>query len=109
MTMRSVALFTHLLGMLALFVALAAEWTAVELLRTGDQARPSLFAINLLRRLPRVTGIAVALLLASGIAMASQFGLFRTAWVGVSFAGMVLMGGLGGSALRPLMRSLQSV
>src|SRR5262249_53509561 len=105
MTMRSLALFTHVLGMLALFVALAVEWAAVELLRT-DQARPSTFASSLLRKLPTFTTIAVALILASGIALAVEFGLLRSPWVGVSFAAMVLMGGLGGAALRPLIRSL---
>jgi hypothetical protein len=108
MTMRSLALFTHVLGMLALFVALAVEWAAVELLRTTDHARPSPFASSLLRKLPTFTAIAVALILASGIELAVQFGLLRSPWVGVSFAAMVLMGGLGGAALRPLIRSLGS-
>jgi hypothetical protein len=108
MTMRSLALFTHVLGMLALFVALAVEWAAVELLRTTDHARPSPFASSLLRKLPTFTAIAVALILASGIELAVQFGLLRSPWVGVSFAAMVLMGGLGGAALRPLVRSLGS-
>jgi hypothetical protein len=106
--MRSLALFTHIVGMLALFVGLVVEWTAVELLRSGDQSRSSSFATNRLRRLPRFTGIAVALILASGIGMALQFGLLRAPWVGVSFAAMVLMAGLGGAALRPLLRSIGS-
>src|SRR5262245_30194706 len=106
MMMRSLALFTHVLGMLALFVALAVEWAAVELLRTTDQARPSPFASSLLRKLPGFTAIAAVLILTSGIALALQFGLLRSPWIGVSFAAMVLMGGLGGAALRPLIRSL---
>src|SRR5262245_28969379 len=108
MTMRFLALFTHVLGMLALFVALAGEWAAVELLQTTDQARPSPFANSLLRKLPTFTAIAVALILASGIELAVEFGLLRSPWVGVSFAAMVLMGGLGAAALRPLIRSLGS-
>lgn len=109
MTMRSLTLFTHVVGTLALFIALAIEWTAVELLRTEDQPRPSPLATSLLRRLPRFTAIAVALILASGINLAAQFGLLRSAWVGVSFVAMVLMGALGGAALRPLIRSLASI
>src|SRR5262249_28947761 len=108
MTMRSLALFTHVLGMLALFVALVVEWTAVELLRTGDQARPDSFATSLVRQLPRLTGAGVALILASGIDLAVQFGLLRSPWVGVSFAAMVLMAGIGGAALRPLIRAIRS-
>ncbi|HUC76664.1 MAG TPA: hypothetical protein VMS04_15285 [Vicinamibacterales bacterium] len=109
MAMRSLALFAHVLGMLALFVALTVEWIAVALLRTGDRARPSSFAVDLLRQLPRLTGIAVALILASGLAMAAQFGVLRSAWVGVSFAAMVLMGGMGGASLRRLIRGIGSV
>src|SRR5262245_7477151 len=108
MTVRSLALFTHVLGMLALFVALAVEWAAVELLRTTDHARPSPFASSLLRKLPGFTAIAVALILASGIELAVQFGRLRSPWVGVSFAAMLLMGGLGGAALRPLLRNIGS-
>jgi len=108
MTMRSLALFTHVLGMLALFVSLVVEWTAVELLRTGDQARPGFFATSLLRLVPRFTGVAVALILASGIGLAVQLGLLRSPWVGVSFAAMVLMAVIGGAALRPLTRAIRS-
>jgi len=104
--MRSLALYAHFLGMAALFAALVVEWTAVGLVRTGNPAEPSAFATGLLRRLPRFTGIAGALILASGISMAAQFGVLRSAWVSVSFAAMVLMAGLGGVSLRPLIRSI---
>lgn len=109
MTMRSLALFAHVLGMLALFVAFTVEWIAVAFLRTGDHAQPSSFAIDLLRQLPRLTGTAVALILASGLEMADQFGFLRSAWVGVSFAAMVLMGGMGGASLRRLIRGIGAV
>src|SRR5262245_19364200 len=98
MTLRSLALFAHILGMLALFVALAIEWTALALLRKEDQARPSSFGLNLLRQLPRLTGLAIALILASGTEMAAQFGLLRSAWVGVSSSAVVLIGRVGGPA-----------
>src|SRR5262249_50675775 len=108
MTLRSLALFAHILGMLALFVALAIEWTSLALLRKDDQARPSSFGLNLLRHSPGLTCVAIARILACGTEMAAKFGLIRTAWVGVSIAAMVLMGGLGGAALRPLIRSIGS-
>src|SRR5262249_12906635 len=107
-TMQSLAQFTQILGMLALFAALVVEWTAVELLRTRDATRTSFLAASLLRQLPRFTGIAVALILVSGMYLAAQFGLLRSPWLGVSFTAMVLMAGLGGAALRPLIRSLGS-
>jgi hypothetical protein len=106
MTMRSIALFAHLVGMLALFAGLAVEWLCVERLRP-DEPGPPLFTVRVLERLPRVTGIAVALILLSGIPLAARIGGLRAAFVGVSFVGMVLMAALGGIALRPLLRAVK--
>lgn len=106
MTMQSVALFAHIVGVLTLFVALAVEWMSVELLRTGDPAGPSSLATSLLRRLGRLGGVALLLILVSGMYMAGTFGVQGSAWVRVSFGSMVLMGALGGPALRPLRRSV---
>ena len=107
MTMRSIALFAHLVGMLALFAGLVIEWLCVERLRAPDEPGPPMFTVRVLERLPRVTGIAVALILLSGIPLAARIGVFRTAFVGVSFVGMVLMAALGGVALRPLLRAVK--
>jgi hypothetical protein len=83
MTLQSLALFVHLMGMLALFVTLALEWTGVN---------PG--------RLRRLSGCAFVLILASGIGMAARVGVFRSAWVGVSFAAMAVMAVLGAAARR---------
>jgi hypothetical protein len=109
MTMRSIALFAHLVGMLALFAGLATEWLCVERLRAPDEPGPPMFTVRVLERLPRVTGIAVALILLSGISLAARIGAHRAAFVGVSFVGMVLMAALGGIALRPLLRAVKNV
>ena len=106
MTMRSIALFAHLVGMLALFAGLVIEWLCVERLR-ADEPGPPMFTVRVLERLPRVTGIAVALILLSGIPLAARIGVFRAAFVGVSFVGMVFMAALGGVALRPLLRAVK--
>jgi hypothetical protein len=84
MTMRSIALFAHLVGMLALFAGLAVEWLCVERLRAPDEPGPPMFTVRVLERLPRVTGIAVALILLSGIPLAARIGVLRAAFVGVS-------------------------
>jgi hypothetical protein len=107
MTMRSIALFAHLLGMLALFTGLAIEWLCVERLRAPDEPGPPMFTVGILERLPRVTGIAVALILLSGIPLAAAIGVLHAGFVGVSFIGMLLMAALGGIALRPLLRALK--
>jgi hypothetical protein len=107
MTMRSIALFAHLVGMLALFAGLAIEWLCVGRLRAPDEPEPPMFTLRILGRLPRVTGIAVALILLSGTSLAARIGVFRAAFVVVSFVGIVLMAALGGIALRPLLRALK--
>jgi hypothetical protein len=107
MTMRSIALFAHLVGMLALFAGLTIEWLCVERLRSPDEPGPPMFTVGTLERLPRVTGIAVALILLSGIPLAAWSGVLRAAFVGASFVGMVLMAALGGIALRPLRRAVK--
>ena len=93
--------------MLALFAGLVIEWLCVERLRAPDEPGPAMFTVRVLERLPRVTGIAVALILLSGIPLAARIGVFRTAFVGVSFVGMVLMAALGGVELRPLLRAVK--
>src|SRR5262249_42499036 len=108
MTTRSIVLFVHILGVLALFVALAEEWLTLKLFRASGGSRPPSGVAAVLAGLPRLTGIAVALILASGIELAAQFGVLRSGWVGVSFAAMALMGALGGIALRPLVRAVKA-
>ena len=91
--------------MLALFAGLAIEWLCVERLR-APEPQPSMFTLRVLERLPRVTGIGGALILLSGTALAARIGAFRSAFVGVSFVGIVVIAALGGIALRPLLRGV---
>jgi hypothetical protein len=105
MTILSIALFAHLMGMATLFVALAVEWMSVELLRSSSAPRPPL--LRVLGMLPRLTGVAVLLILVSGVQLATRFGVLWSGWVGVSFVAMALMGALGGAALRSLPRRLK--
>jgi hypothetical protein len=105
MTILSIALFAHLMGMATLFVALAVEWMSVELLRSSSASRPPL--LRVLGMLPRLTGVAVLLILVSGVQLATRFGVLWSGWVGVSFVAMALMGALGGAALRSLPRRLK--
>jgi hypothetical protein len=105
MTILSIALFAHLMGMATLFVALAVEWMSVELLRSSSAPRPPL--LRVLGMLPRLTGVAVLLILVSGVQLATRFGVLWSGWVGVSFVAMALMGALSGAALRSLPRRLK--
>jgi hypothetical protein len=103
MTPRSIALFAHVVGVLALFVALAIEWLSLALVRTAHPGVPPL-VISALRALPRFTGVASGLIVLSGVYLATEVGVLGFAWVGVSFGAMVIMAALGGIALRRVMR-----
>ena len=106
MLIRSVALFAHIVGMLALFIGLALEWLSLESLqRSTDPVRDSPW-VKVLRALPPYMAGAVGLILVSGIYLAMRVGVFDQAWVRVSFGAMVLMGILGGPVVRPQMRAI---
>jgi hypothetical protein len=108
MTMRSIALSVHILGVIALFVVMAQEWLTVNLLRASDARLLPSAPVAVLTALPRLTGIAAAAILVSGIYLAAHVGVLRSGWVDVSFGTMVLMATLGASSLRPLLRALKN-
>jgi hypothetical protein len=94
--------------MLGLFAGFAVEWLCIERLRAPDEPGPApMFMLRILGRLPWVGGIAGALIVLSGITLASRLGVGRAAFVGVSFAGIVLMTALGRIALGPLLRAVK--
>jgi len=101
-------LFVHVIGILALFVALTMEWLTINLLQAAERPGLSKPAISALAAVPRFTAVAVLLILTSGIQLASQVGVLRSGWVGVSFGAMVIVALLGVAALRPLIRTLTS-
>jgi hypothetical protein len=103
MTSRSIALFTHVVGVLALFVALAIEWLSLALVRTAHPKVPML-VIGVLRAIPKLTGTAGGLIVLSGIYLAAEVGVLGLAWVRVAVGAMVLMAILGGIALRQVLR-----
>jgi hypothetical protein len=99
---RSLVLFTHVVGMLVLFIGLAVEWLGLESLRRATTSEHAASWVRLQDTLRRVYGIAFATLLVSGIYLA-RGGYFQLPWVRLAFALMALMGltgALGGRALR---------
>ena len=80
---RSLLLFAHIAGMLTLFAGLALELVSSSLSTRVNKA------------LPRVYGIALGLILLSGIVMAARVGVHQFAWVRLSFVTMLLIGILG--------------
>ena len=106
MIIRSVVLFTHVVGVLVLFIGIAIEWLSLESLRRSTTSEHAASWVRLYGLLPRVYGVAFALILVSGIYLARRVGLFDFAWVRLSLGLMVLMGILGGPAVRSQARAI---
>lgn len=105
---RSLVLFTHLVGMLTLFGGLGLEWLSVDNLRgslSREQASPWM---KMFAWLPRVYGISFGLILASGIYLAARAQVYDLGWVRISFGLMVLMGILGGQVVRSKINDIRS-
>ena len=100
MPVRSIVLFGHVAGLLAVFVGFAFEWVSLSLLRQSRVAEPGSPIARLRRTLPRIYGMGFALLLVSGMYLARTLGAFGTPWVRLSLALLVLMGLVGAPTVR---------
>ena len=73
---RSLVLFVHIAGVLAIFAGLALEAFGVESARKAA---------------PRVSGMAVALTVLSGFFLGARFGVLGDAWLRTSYGAIVVM------------------
>jgi len=106
MTVYSLTLFIHFLGLVALFVGYGLEWAASSLLRrsaTSDHARSWLRIYKL--SLP-ISGPGLLVLILSGSYLASATGAMRQPWVSVSLLGIVFALGIGFVFILPRTRAL---
>jgi len=104
---RSVMLFVHLVGVLGLFVALALEWVSLDAVRGATTRDEGVRWARVNAALPRITAIAVALILVTGIYLGARIGVLAEAWMRASYAAMVLIAIIGGPASRAQMRALR--
>ncbi|HEV8577485.1 MAG TPA: hypothetical protein VGX68_00265 [Thermoanaerobaculia bacterium] len=105
--MRSVVLFIHVTGMLLLFIGFAVEWLSLESLRRAKTLEHASSWLRLQRVLPHVNGIALGVLLVSGIFLAGRIGAFKLAWPRLAFGLIVLMGILRGPGVRSRVRAMR--
>jgi Predicted integral membrane protein (DUF2269) len=104
----SIALFTHFLGLIGLFVGYGLEWAASSLLRrstTADQARSWLRIYKL--SLP-ISGPGLLILIVSGGYMASLTGSMRQGWISASLLAIVFALGIGFVFILPRIRTLRA-
>jgi predicted integral membrane protein DUF2269 len=107
MTIYSLALFAHLLGVLGLFIGMGLQWTAALRLRrarTVAQVREWGGVAQGVERLGPVSG---ALILGAGVYMALSAWNLMTPWIVVSLAAMALMLALGMGVTTRRLRAIQ--
>jgi uncharacterized membrane protein len=105
--MRSVVLFVHVVGVLALFVGLALEWLSLESLRRSTARAEASLSVRVSAAVPRLSGIAMALILASGFYLGARIGVLGQGWMRASYAALLLMAIVGGPVARSRMRVLR--
>jgi len=108
MTVYSLVLFTHFLGLVALFVGYGLEWTASSLLRrsaTSDHARSWLRIYKL--SLP-ISGPGLLVLILSGGYMASVTGSIRQGWISASLLAIVFALGIGFVFILPRVKRIRA-
>lgn len=97
MTPYEVALFAHLLGAVTLFAAIALVETAGARLRRAASVEHVRLWVQLTRSAAPLFPVALVTVLGSGLFMTADSWTFTTPWVVVAIAGVVVLGGVGGS------------
>jgi uncharacterized membrane protein len=104
---RSLVLFAHVVSVLALFVGLGLEWLSLDALRRSTARVEVLRWLRVSTVVPRLTGIALALTVASGFYLGARFGVLGDGWMRASYAALLLMAIVGGPVARAPMRALR--
>jgi hypothetical protein len=103
-----IALFTHFLGLVGLFVGYGLEWASSSLLRrstTSDQARSWLRIYKL--SLP-ISGPGLLILIISGGYMASITGAMKQGWISASLLAIVVALAIGFIFILPRMKKIRA-
>ena len=91
MSWYSIALFAHIVGVLVLFITLAAQWFITLRLRTAGSINQVREWIGLAKPLGKLAPISGVLILGAGIYMTTVLWTILTTWIDVTLAAMVLM------------------
>jgi hypothetical protein len=107
MTFYSLALFAHMAGVLGLFIAIGLLWISILRLqraRTMAQVRER---ISLASVQERLLPTASLLILLAGIYMTVTTWGWKTPWIDVSLAALVVMGTLGGAVINRRLKAMR--
>jgi uncharacterized membrane protein len=103
---NSLILFAHVVGVLVLFIGLGLEWLTLDAIRHSTGRAEALRWVRMSTVLTRVSGIALAVILTSGLYLGARYGVLGNAWMRASYASLLFMGIVGGPVARPRMRHL---
>jgi hypothetical protein len=106
---RSLVLFTHVVGVLALFVGLGLEWIGLDgIQRSTTRAEASPW-LRLIAIVPRLFGTALAAIVVSGFYLGARVGVLGNDWMRASYGALLLMAIVSGPVSRSAMRALKRV
>ena len=106
---RSLVLFTHVVGVLALFVGLGLEWIGLDGIQRSTTLAEALPWLRLIAIVPRLFGTALAAIVVSGFHLGARVGVLGNDWMRVSYGALLLMAIVSGPVSRSPMRALKRV
>ena len=106
---RSLVLFTHVVGVLALFVGLGLEWLGLDGIQRSTTRAEALPWLRLIAIVPRLFGTALAAIVVSGFYLGARVGVLGNDWMRASYGALLLMAIVSGPVSRSPMRALKRV
>jgi hypothetical protein len=105
---RSLMLFAHVVGMLMLFVGLGLEWIGLNGVQRSTTRAEALPWLRLVASVPRLFGIALAAIVASGFYLGARIGALGNEWMRASYGALLLMAIVSGPKSRSPIRTLRN-
>jgi len=106
---RSLVLFTHVVGVLALFVGLGLEWIGLDGIQRSTTRAEALPWLRLIVFVPRLFGMALAAVIVSGFYLGAHVGVLGNDWMRASYGALLLIAIVSGPASGSPMRALKRV
>ena len=106
---RSLVLFTHVVGVLALFLGLGLEWIGLDGIQRSTTRAEALPWLRLIAIVPRLFGTALAAIVVSGFYLGARVGVLGNDWMRASYGALLLMAIVSGPLSRSPMRALKRV
>jgi len=107
MTFYSLALFAHIVGVLGLFIAIGLTWISMLWLQRAQTMEQVCERISLATLQERLLPAASVLILLAGIYMTVNTWGWKTPWIDVSLAALVVIGTLGGAVINRRLKAIR--